>query len=110
MFSYRPAGNTSMGTSPTWVRSTRFSRADNCCAVGAAVVVPAKQPTRKCELGVRFRPKSAEDYARAGVRNSVNAVIPICYLSADEPSFRQDVSPGRVTGRITTYVVRSGEL
>src|ERR1041385_1665605 len=55
MFSYRSSGSTSLGTSPTRVRSTCFSLADSCCAGGAAVVVPAKQRTRKCELGVRFR-------------------------------------------------------
>ncbi len=99
MFSYRSAGNTSLGTSSTRVRSTCFSLADNCCAGGAAVFVPAKQPTRKCELGVRFRPKSAEDYACAAVRNSVNVAVPTRYLSADAPSFRQDLSRGRMTGR-----------
>ena len=99
MLSYRPAGITSLGTSPTRVRSKCFSLADNCCVGGASVVVPAKQRTRKCELGVRFRPKSAEDYARAAVRNSVNAAVPTRYLSADALSFRQDLSLGRMTDR-----------
>ena len=110
MFSYRSAGITSLGTSPTRVRSTCFSLADNCCAGGAAVVVPAKQPTRKCELGVRFRPKSAEDYACAAVRNSVNVAVPhslsICRHTFFSPgSFaRQDDRP------MTTDVVGSGEM
>jgi len=72
-------------------------------AIVALVVLPFSYLLSNSRENVNwvygFGQKSAEDYACAAVRNSVNVAVPTRYLSADAPSFRQDLSHRRMTGR-----------
>jgi len=50
----------------------------------------------ECELGLWFRPKTADDSARTAVRDSFNAAVSARCLSADASFFRQNLSSGRL--------------
>ena len=63
MFPHRSAASTSLVAAPARLRSPRFFLADNCRASGPAALLSGERSTGECELGLRFRRKSAADSA-----------------------------------------------
>jgi hypothetical protein len=57
-------------------------------------------------LGLWFRPKTADDFAQAAVRDSFNASLSARYLSANAPSFRQNLSADSVVKKTSSAVSR----
>ncbi len=92
MFPHRPAASPSLGAAPARLRPARFSLADNCRAGGPAALLSGEQCKGECELGLWFRRKSAADSARAAVCDSSNGAVSARCLSANAPSFRQNLS------------------
>jgi len=73
-----------------------FFLANSCRVGGPAALVSGEQRAGECELGLWFRPKTADDSARTAVRDSFNAAVSARCLSADASFFRQNLSSGRL--------------